>query len=759
MDYKGGYLFSFLNLKHFKDPLLFLDETHSFYANLLWGKLSNITSNEQYGYLLECHNPTAPKEKKYLYIKLNSFLDMIDESLQHCLKLFLLTIQNQFKLEIIFNDQQKPMFFRMYTSLHCDDIGNSSRQSIESERTLTFLVHMCFDSIFIESFKPPCKHNENLKDRGYTCDLHTSNCLPLHPFKTNYIDLETRELTCEQRQLKCKRKGGILFHETLSDVRKCCLLTSQNPCLIIYDSDEEWSLLPQFEKVYHIKTLQDFEELNFTFSGIAFISSAFLELPETQEYLMNQEEDARFSLQKLIENNVFMSKKDDVFAHPLDLTLTLAKRIFFNQAKHFPLKTVPFLWFQFQTVFFDTSKSFHITSQWNWTFYPIEIFCKNQFVIHSQVLTDVIVQRCFDLQYYNEYQVNQLKPFFVSWLHDCSMIFPISNIYKSKILPMQLYFQLNTNEKDFLMIIDELYKVLNSSLQGLGIPSHKRFRIKDILFNNPKAEFPYRIYSCFQRSFNMSPQDAIENIRTQVWPEYEDVYDGLPLHSILMHWKFDKDVEPNLKYVSLLENLNEEQPYCYICYESAPVKIGICGHGYCHECYKTLIDQKDCKIVCPCPLCRVNLTKFDWVHVNETEEIVHVGLEEKELIPSKYIKMFEEIQKSIKTKILVIVPNYSSENFIEYLQNKNLNFDLFTRFEDLQGDKWICIQEERDLEKCRTQINMEVVYYISPEYSFFKKIYMFLLHNVLKRPFLQLIFVISNHEQEENNLLKLLDFL
>jgi len=347
-----------------------------------------------------------------------------------------------------------------------------------------------------------------------------------------------------------------------------------------------------------------------------------------------------------------------------------------------------------------------------------------------------------------------------SWILDTCVLMPISQNIKSKIIPLQLYLSIDEDEKNFITFLDDIYVLMMNYQADTKTANNKKFKVKDLLFGNPESDFPFNFYNAIKRqkqTFN--PLQGILNMYEQTHEKYRDVYEGLGIYDIFLNWKFDKPVEQSQRYSNVMTNLIEEQSQCYICYENPPKKFAMCGHGYCNDCQDFLVKQKDCLLFCPCPLCRMEISKYDWITIdnNVVENI-------EESYPSKYIKMFEELKNSKKNRILIIVPQDTSFQFLNFLKKRFYYHQIIgeqkkviDNFDLIEGDEWICIKEEEDLVHCRQQIDMEIVYYISPELKHLKYTYMFLLYNTISKPLLLVMLVISNQIQEQNSLIKLLE--
>jgi hypothetical protein len=217
----------------------------------------------------------------------------------------------------------------------------------------------------------------------------------------------------------------------------------------------------------------------------------------------------------------------------------------------------------------------------------------------------------------------------------------------------------------------------------------------------------------------------------------------------------------------------------------------VCGHGYCFECWeeykKTERLNENAKGPCifACPICRKELTcPYDWLHVTQNNNEVL----EKIIVPSKFEKLKIQIKSQQETnkKILIIVPENNKNEFLKYLKPNLPDFEFlefresFLPREALSSDdttetatepatdttetdirtmpeKWICLEEETFSFTSSVQIPMDIIYYLSPTLASFKMCYPFLLNQVLKRDFLMVMLSISNHTQEETQLLSIIE--
>jgi hypothetical protein len=788
-----NYLFSICNSLIFNENILYTSETKSFFIHLLWGKISNIENEEQFSYLVEFNNSKGIIK----HLKLNVFLSYISENIREPLRDFLLTIQTHFKLEMIANEKEEPLYFKCHVNLaDVENLNSINRDSIESEKCLVSLIHLCHDEIFIESksffsnsvlksININMKSEENINQvLSYEHISLISSMLTrkkiLNEFDVDLniliepvsqIKLNFEKFTFEKKSniTNIKKQGGLILYENLSDVKKVSLHsivfdegTSLPSCIVTnVELFVQWKEEASNVKNIHficIEKIEDLEKVTFRFlslkNPLLLILDSIFNDDEYYENLQNTKD----KLQELIESNVFLSKKDNEFNHSTQLSFDLAKRIFLNQSTKFPDMTVPISWINFNTVFYDTKNIVEPiieSSLWNWLMQSIDMYYigDTNFLLNPHYTKNNLNKDYFLLK--TDYKDISFHDY--SWLVDSCILMPISQNIKSKIIPMQLYLNMDNEEIHFISFMDDLYNYMTNQMD-VKTANNKKFSVKDMLFGNPNSDFPFDLYKSLQRKNIFTPIQGITNIYEQVRESFRELYEGLGIYDIFLHWKFDKPTEPSQKYVSVLNSLQDEQPHCFICYENPPEKFAQCGHGYCNDCQDFLIKQKDCFLLCPCPLCRMLISRYDWISVKENDNRDEI----KKCVPSKYVKMFEELKNSLKQRILVIVPQHTSSLFCEYIKerfnNENLNKSIFNCFEDLHDEEsWICVREEEDLIKCRQQIEMEIVYYISPELKHLKYTYMFLLYNTLSKPLLLVMLVISNQIQEEKSLVKLLE--
>lgn len=779
-----NYLFSIYNKQFYKDDIIYLNETKSYFLNVLWGKISNVENEDQYNYLLE-----MKKNNFIKYLKLNFFLSLLSDELKISIKHFLLTIQDQFKLEVILNDKEEPLIFKVYVnSSEMNNVGEINRLGIEGERCLISLLHYSYNYVFLQQLESINFKNEkiyshykneikNLTYENFECieSIRNKQCLNknltfdcnilLNHQKNLKINIQNLEFDTKSKINVLKRIGGLILYEKLSDLRKCCVFSTTldkfkpNCIVCTKDTMQLWKNAIEERNItcLFIETFDDFQNLTFTHiykeqSLLCVLDSIF---QNDFDKIYEQVIDTTLQIQNLIEKNIYVSKKDTEFQHITDLTQNLAKKIFFAQGQKFPLSTVPIQWVKFNTVFYDEGHCLvePLMSDWNWIIKSLDLYNMGDenFILHPTLINSL--QKSFFFDSCDEISSDVTNVHLYTFIHEVSILMPISQSVKSKLLPMQMFMQMDESEKEFINCIEDLFNYIQR--QDLKISNSKKFRVKDLLFYNPYSKFPYNFYNVLERRNPMNAQQCIQNIKNQINEEFEEKYKGLSLYNIFLDWKFDKSSEPSSMFESVLQNVDQEQPHCYICFENPPEKFGVCGHGYCNDCHSVLVKQKDCYLVCPCPICRINLTKYDWIHYKQNAEEV------QQCYPSKYRKMFDELKNSTKRRILIIVPSYTSQYFIQYLQDQFASIDptkiIYDSFDFYNDDEWISVREEKDLIHCRDLLDMEIVYYISPELRYLKYTYMFLLHNTIQKPMLLLMLVISNHVQEENNLIKLLE--
>jgi hypothetical protein len=248
-----------------------------------------------------------------------------------------------------------------------------------------------------------------------------------------------------------------------------------------------------------------------------------------------------------------------------------------------------------------------------------------------------------------------------------------------------------------------------------------------------------------KREFPMNKTNALENFQN---------HKSKSFYSLFLEWKFDFTSNAPSNYNDLKSN---EKSKCLICFDSFATIYSVCDHGFCSECKDQLVKINLNGLFCSCPICRENLCFLDWI---ELKEDIEINEENKTFISSKLQKLYLEIEKSNERKILCIVPHSSENMFKNYFLTKNIFCTLDLHSLENEYD-WKCIVSEKYIsENSKLKINPTIIYYISPQYNYFKNIYKFiLLNSKFFNANIKLFFVVSNHTQETKTIEKILKIL
>jgi len=545
-------------------------------------------------------------------------------------------------------------------------------------------------------------------------------------------------------------------------------------------------------KVVYIQKLDDFELITFSFlhTEKSILLCTVECIKNLAEELDQSFEDVRVGIQDIVEQNSFVSVKNIPFHHEIGLTFELAKKIFMAQENKFPQKSVPFQWIDFDAVIYDISEQscvaesyntcfseennfiFEIVKgNWNFVCLPLDgqaFTNQNNFYLNPNFLSQIPSHVFFDDLHlkWNNYKFSNmfvLQLWSTYFLHQSTIIIPVSPKISQRILPLQFNMKIHEEEKEFLDCIESIFNFLNTKNLSFMTPNANKIHTMDLLIPCEESKFPVNVYKLIQRKKNkFLCNDAIENIYNQTWKN-KNIMQGNSLIDIFANWKFDKNISTQTNYKNVLENIENEQPQCYICFENAPTKFSVCGHGFCMECWEeykktesSLHSDINGHSFITCPICRKELCEYDWIQIGSSD------IQIQNIIPSKFEKLKIQIESQQDTykKVFIIVPKNNKNIFINYLQTIITEFE-FVEFQDFFSienniEKWICIEEE-NFAFPSLEIPMDIVYYLSPTLQSFKLCYPFLLRQVLKKEFLMVMFSISNHSQEENQLLSILE--
>ena len=333
-----------------------------------------------------------------------------------------------------------------------------------------------------------------------------------------------------------------------------------------------------------------------------------------------------------------------------------------------------------------------------------------------------------------------------------SILIPISKLIKLKLIPLYLYFSLYSYEDKFLTMIEQVYDYSLKDTNILQVKNSRNIKIKNILLElEDEDSLPFNLYEIMKREKPMDKKSAIQNF---------EFHNGKSFYSLFLEWKFDIFSNSSSKYNDLKNNITQQ---CLICFDSLAKVYSVCGHGFCCECKQQLIKMTQ-TLFCVCPICRENLSFLDWIEVldydDNTNLIVDETIQTEDFISSKLKKLYFEIQKSQEKKILCIVPDQSELKFQKYFMSKNIFCTLET--DTLENEyEWKCIVSEKFLsQNSKLKLNPTIIYYISPEYNYFKNIYKFiLLNSKFFNANIKLFFVVSNHTQETKTIEKILKII
>ena len=840
------YLFSLCNYD-LRNILVFTKNVNIFTLELLWGQTNvNETEEDSFEFVVELKNNESRKKK---YIKYEEFKKNIHETIEPFLYTFLLTIQNQSYIQVVYESQDTNSLiscFRLFSFDDSKEIGNTSRQGIESERSITQFIFGCPNHIFFENvnvasnaWKPTVEKNKinlnklnelnknsktmeknflSLSDKIYQ-DTRKSvkdfNCFPPCS-STTFLNLDDGSISFHSNFTKLQQKGSLILYEKMGDMQNlmldvfCKLDTnckktnsmesvSFTKCIVCSQTKiEDWKKILKDASNFSIlflETFQDFDKITFSFLKLekSLVVCTIDFIRNFMEEMNQILEDTRVGLECIVEQNSFVSIKSIPFENKVGISLKQAKKIFWNQENKFPLKSVPLQWVLFDALIFDISDETCITkynvqciseenlfifdtlhAKWNFVCLPIEgqAFTKNtsNYILNPSFFSHVPSHVFVNNESWNEKKQDsfliQLWNFY--FLCDCTTVIPVSMKISQRILPVQFYMHMHEEEKHCLESIDQIYEFLNKKSNGFLIPNMNKIQTKDLLIPCEKNNFPVNIFKLMERNKSVfTPTFAVDNVYNQTWRD-KNIMQGNTLVDIFANWKFDKSISSQTKYKSVFENVQEEQPHCYICFENEPMKFSVCGHGFCMECWEEYkktelknmglrgeeIERADINFIFTCPICRKELCLYDWIQVGSLNNI-------QTKIPSKLEKLKDqiELQQNTQKKILIIVPQHTKNIFLEYLIENFPSF-AFLDLSDCEStlvEQWICVEEETSFSFLSTEFSFDIVYYISPTFVGFKSCYAFLLFQVMNKEFLMVMLCISNHSQEESQLLSIIE--
>lgn len=829
--------------------LHFLKEKKTFTLELLWGKISeneNINAEENYGYIIE--KKYKNKNKKFIkYNDFIQCIDpSIEPFLKNY---FMTIQTQTFIEALYENDNENSLLlFRFFSSNDCKDLCTFTRQGIESERCITQFLYGCSQYICIEKINTldtlETKQNNMQVESTDTLsvlqkNIHKKiewNCFP-QANSSVYLNIEKGEFTNFSKYMSWKRKGYCIFYENLSTVRHIILnsftkntnIEIQNVQNVQFQSKlifckkeniQKWKdELQTFENITYIEITkqEDFDLLTFSFLSQEntyvildkdLFSSSFTFLCETVE-------ETRESFESLINQNSFVTIKNIPLCHTMGVSLELIKKIFLAQDKKFPLQSVPFLWIQFKIVVYDIFESSdnvldiheeenartketlefyitHIQSSINFFCVPIEgkAFTKQTtFFLHPFLWNIFPMKLFFDDIYDNISSTIEENFLYKIWGHsfvnENSLVFPVSPHILQKILPLQLYFNMNEEEKKFLQCLEDIYDFITKGGQNLFVPNANKIAAKDILIPFSQSDFPLNMYEILKRIKSVfTSTSAIENCKNQLWKN-KNAWKGNTVLDIFAKWKFGSSIHPNALYEEVFQDISS-QPVCYICSENKPQLFSVCAHGFCKECLKqyesieTLQKKEDVSTpILPCPICRKLLTPYDWFYITQDsqEKIISVTPTKLEKL---YLHILNQKEKENQKKICILVPTNTKQIFFDFLIHLEgydcIDIQMFLeREEEMKHPEkqWICILEENIFQntnlhtnihtniqmniQMNMKMNMDILYCISPTLQTFSKYYPFILANIGERAHFIIMMVISDHPQEESQLLKIIE--
>jgi hypothetical protein len=147
------YLFSLWNFFD-NNTLIFVKDVKVYTLEMLWGQTNETNetndTEENYEFVIELKNNSRLKK----YIKYTEFLKKVDPNIEPLLQNFLMTVQNQCYVEAVYESDEinsKIICFRIFTYHEAKEIGNPSRQGIESERSIVQFLFGSPANIFMEN--------------------------------------------------------------------------------------------------------------------------------------------------------------------------------------------------------------------------------------------------------------------------------------------------------------------------------------------------------------------------------------------------------------------------------------------------------------------------------------------------------------------------------------------------------------------------------------------------------------------------------
>lgn len=741
------YLFTIQNCDFLINEI---NDFKKFEIDYIWGKV-----NDNFQYLIEI------KEKSF--IKSEIFFSLIsNETIRNAIEKFLGFIQNIIQIKIVSNDElNKIIGFEFH--LKEEKAKQNSRMSFEVERSLNELMLWTYDHISDEYFfrKDDEKSIVNFKVQN-TNELQLIKCIEesiskelfipqsIYMDEDTYYNIELAKFEKKQTLSKIILQGSFLLYDELSNYKECILQSClKKKTLLFIKNDEclqEWIIQA---KTLHIdflviKCFEDFKTI--TFSSLQSSHVIFVSVyDEIEEDLEFYKEEIRQNIQTLFNKNIYIANKNKQ-VEQIDINDSLSKRFIYSLEKKFPFTSIPLQWIEFDQIFmFENGNNtfikhflqFYQHDSWIWLYKEIEN--ENEFTFQALAL-----QEYKDI-FFKMPLESYIHKHLPSIIKQHSILIPISKLIKLKLIPLYLYFSLYSYEDKFLTMIEQVYDYSLKDTNILQVKNLRNIKIKNILLElEDEDALPFNLYEIMKREKPMEKQKAIENF---------EFHQGKSFYSLFLEWKFDIFSNSSSKYNDLKNN---EIQQCLICFDSLAKVYSVCGHGFCCECKQQLL-KMNTTLFCVCPICRENLSFLDWIEIEDN--VVETETTE-DFISSKLKKLYLEIQKSQEKKILCIVPDDSQLKFQNYFMSKNIFCTLET--DALENEyEWKCIVSEKFLsEHSKLKLNPTIIYYISPEYNYFKNIYKFiLLNSKFFNANIKLFFVVSNHTQETKTIEKILKIL